>query len=161
MYLLNLNIINHCLLVEKNDEEAWLWHRSMCHQSAHTLHGMVKGNHSIELLSYSKLEHKCSCCVAEKHVRASFPKATKFRTSMTLELVYTNICGPITLSTINGGKYFLLIVDDYSRLMWVAILKNKSKAFQVFKKFKTLVESESNGALIKCLRTDRGGEFSS
>ena len=49
MYLLKLNIVEHCLLVEKNDEEAWLWHRRTCHQSAHTLHGMVKGNHAIGL----------------------------------------------------------------------------------------------------------------
>ena len=45
--------------------------------------------------------------------------------------------------------------------MWVEILKNKSKAFGAFKKFKTPMESESNRAFIKCLRTDRGGEFSS
>ena len=56
---------------------------------------------------------------------------------------------------------FLLIVDDFSRLMWMAILKNKSEAFGAFKKFKTLVESEYNGALIKFLRTNRGGEFTS
>ena len=58
-----------------------------------------------------------------------------------------------------GGSIFFLIVDDFSGLMWVAILKNKSEAFGAFKKFKTLAESESNGALIKCLRIDRGGEF--
>ena len=161
MYLLKLNIVEHCLLVEKNDEEAWLWHRRMCHQSAHTLHGMVKGNHAIGLPSSSNFEHKCSCCVAGKHARAPFPKATEFRASKPLELVYADICGPITPSTISGGKYFLLIVDDFSRLMWVAILKNKSEAFGAFQKFKTLAESESNGALIKCLRTDRGGEFTS
>ena len=58
MFLLKLNIVKHCLLVEKNDEEAWLWGRRMCHQSAHTLHGMVKGNHTIGLPSSSKFEHK-------------------------------------------------------------------------------------------------------
>ena len=47
MYLLKLNIVKNCLLVKKNDEEAWLWHRRMCHQSAHTVQGMVKGNHVI------------------------------------------------------------------------------------------------------------------
>ena len=57
------------------------------------------------------------------------------------------------------GSIFLLIVDDFTRLMWVAILKNKSEAFGAFKKFKTLVESDSNRALTKCLRSDRGGEF--
>ena len=43
--------------------------------------------------------------------------------------------------------------------MWVVILKNKLKAFGAFKKFKTSVESESNGPLIKCLRTDSSGDF--
>ena len=51
--------------------------------------------------------------------------------------------------------------ESISRLMWVAILKNKSEAFGAFKKFKTLAESKSNGALIKCLRNARGGEFTS
>ena len=46
------------------------------------------------------------------------------------------------------GSILLLIVDDFSRLMWVAILKNKSKAFEAFRKFKTLAENESNRALI-------------
>ena len=54
------------------------------------------------------------------------------------------------------GRILLLIVDNFSRLMWVAILKNKSEAIGAFQEFKTLVESESNGALIKCLRTDHG-----
>ena len=56
---------------------------------------------------------------------------------------------------------FSLIVDDFSTLIWVAILKNKSEAFGALKKFKTLAESESNGALIKCLRIDCGGKFTS
>ena len=55
----------------------------------------------------------------------------------------------------------MLIVDHFSRLTWVAILKNKSKEFGAFKKFKTLAESESNRALIKCLSTDCGEEFTS
>ena len=45
--------------------------------------------------------------------------------------------------------------------MWVAILKNNSEAFGAFKKFKTLARSESNGALVKCLKTDRGEQFTS
>ena len=150
MCLLKLITVKHCLLVEKNDEEAWLWHRRMCHRSAHTLHGMVKGNHAFGLPSSSKFEHNCSCCMAGKHVRAPFPKTIEFRASKLLELVYTAIFRPITTLTINEGKYFLLIVDDFYRLMWMAISKNKSEAFEAFQKFKTLVENESNGALIKC-----------
>ena len=54
-----------------------------------------------------------------------------------------------------------LIVDDFSKLMCVTILKNNSKAFRAFQKFKTLTESESNGASIKCLMIDCGGKFTS
>ena len=125
--------------MENNDEEVWLWHRRMCHQSACTLHGIVKGNHAIGLPSSSKFEHKCNCYVAGKHARAPFPKALEFRASKPLELVYANIYGTIITSTIDGGKYFLLIVDDFFRLMWVAILKNNSEAFGALQKFKILV----------------------
>ena len=47
--------------------------------------------------------------------------------------------------------------NDFSRLMWVAILKSMSEPFGAFKKFKNLAGSESDGVLIKCLRTNRGG----
>ena len=120
---------------------------------------MGRGNHAIGLPHSSKFECKCSCCVARKHARAPFPTSVEFRASKPLELVYADICGPITPSTIKGRKFFFLIIDDFSRLMWVAILKNKLEAFRVFQKFKTLAESESNGASIKCLMTDHGGEF--
>ena len=117
MCLLKLNIVDHCLLVEKNNEEARMWHIWTSHQSAHTLHGMVKGNHAIGLPISSKFEHKCTCYVAEKHARSPFLKATEFRASNPLELFYVDICGPITPSKINRGKYFLLIVDNFSTLM--------------------------------------------
>ena len=120
---------------------------------------MVRGNHGIGLPHSPKFEHKCSCCIAVKHARAPLPKSAEFRALNPLELVYVDIYRPIIPSTITRGKYFLLIFYDISQLMWVAILKNKSEAFRAFQKFKSLVESESNGASIKCLRTDHGGEF--
>ena len=57
-------------------------------------------------------------------------------------------------------KFFILFVDDFSRMMWVAFLKEKSEAFEKFKVFKAKVENEFK-LKIKCLRSDRGGEFTS
>ena len=54
----------------------------------------------------------------------------------------------------------MILVDDFSRMMWVAFLKEKSEAFDKFKIFKNRVENES-GVKIKCLRPNRGGEFTS
>jgi hypothetical protein len=59
---------------------------------------------------------------------------------------------------IGGASYFLLVVDDYSRYMWVELLKTKDQALDCFKKIKTRAEVESGGKL-KALRIDRGGEF--
>ena len=54
----------------------------------------------------------------------------------------------------------MLFIDDYTRMNWVAFLKEKSEAFMKFKSFKALVENEAN-IKIKCLRSDNGGEFTS
>lgn len=70
------------------------------------------------------------------------------------------MCGPIKLSSYGKSNYFLLFIDDFSRKTWVYFLKRKDEVFEAFKIFKALVEKES-GCLIKSLRTDRGGEFTS
>ena len=71
-----------------------------------------------------------------------------------------DICGPISPPTLGGSQYFLLIIDDYSRLTWVAMLQCKSDAFEAFKRFKNLAETEK-GVKVKTLRSDRGGGFTS
>ena len=104
--------------------------------------------------------HLCRNCVARKHNRSSFPNKSEYRASKRLQLVHGDICGPIQPSTVGGRRYYFLLIDDYSRLMWVAFLKEKSDVFQHFKSLKNLVESESEEK-VKCFRTDKGGEFNS
>ena len=59
-----------------------------------------------------------------------------------------------------GESYFMILVDDFSRMMWVAFLKEKFEAFDKFQIFKNIVENEL-GIKIKCLRSYRGGDFTS
>jgi transposase InsO family protein len=54
----------------------------------------------------------------------------------------------------------MTLTDDYSRKTWTYVMSEKSSAFSIFKSFKALVENESGHKII-CLRTDRGGEFTS
>lgn len=82
------------------------------------------------------------------------------RAKKPLELIHTDVCGPIKPSSLGNNNYFLLFIDDFSRKTWVYFLKQKSEVFEVFKKFKAAVERES-GRKIKALRSDRGGEFTS
>ena len=89
-----------------------------------------------------------------------FPKAAKYRAAKALELVHGDICGPITPATNDGRRYFLLLVEDCSRYMWLQLLTSKDEAVAAIKKFKTRAEVES-GKKLRVLRTDRGGEFTS
>ena len=59
-----------------------------------------------------------------------------------------------------GESYFMLFINDFTRMAWVFFLKEKSEAFNKFKAFKILVENETEEK-IKCIRSDNGGEFTS
>jgi transposase InsO family protein len=71
-----------------------------------------------------------------------------------------DLCGPSRHEGTWKEKYFMLIIDDYSRLTWVYFLKEKDEAFEKFKIFKALTENQI-GNKLKEVRSDRGGEFMS
>ena len=71
-----------------------------------------------------------------------------------------DICGPSRKEGTRGERYFMLVIDDYSRLTWVAFLKQKYEALEKFKIFKALTENQT-GKRLKAIRSDRGGEFCS
>lgn len=77
-----------------------------------------------------------------------------------LELIHGNLCGPITPATPGGKKYFLLLVDDFSRYMWVELLLSKDCAPAAIKQIRVVAETQS-GHKLSSLRTDRGEEFTS
>ena len=69
-----------------------------------------------------------------------------------------DLCGPMQTHSLNGCVYFMTFIDDFSRKTWLYLLKQKSEAFEVFKRFKSMVENES-GKSINILKSDRGGEY--
>jgi hypothetical protein len=77
-----------------------------------------------------------------------------------LELIHSDVCGPMPSSSISGYVYYVSFIDDYSRKTWIYFLKSKDDVFSKFKEFKALIEnlSERN---IKILRSDNGGEYTS
>eukprot|EP00253_Pinus_taeda_P030608 PITA_30608 len=101
----------------------------------------------------------CKSCQFGKKTRTNFPEK-EGSASRPLELVHTDICGPTRKRSHRGEEYFILFIDDFSRMCWIGIMKYKDEAFEKFKSFKALIENESD-RIIKCLRSDRGGEFTS
>ncbi|GAA0172789.1 hypothetical protein LIER_26542 [Lithospermum erythrorhizon] len=92
------------------------------------------------------------------HQRNAIPHQASWRADDILELIHADLCGHITPASSSGKRYFLNLIDDFSRKGWIYLLTVKSEAFEKFKIFRNMMEKEINKNL-KCLRIDRGGEF--
>jgi hypothetical protein len=102
----------------------------------------------------------CDDCMIGKQHQEAIPKKSLWRASKQLQLVHADICGPILPKSNNGKRYVITFIDDYNRKTWAYFLSEKSEALAMFKKYKVFVEKEIEDEIC-CLRTDRGGEFTS
>ena len=120
---------------------------------------MIRGDLVEGLPQFQSPNEVCTHCISSKHSRAPF-SSSSYRALSVLELIHMDICGPISPQIVGGKRSFFFIVDDYSRCMWVALLREKLEALEQFKRFKSMAEA-NKGLKLKCIRSDRGGEFTS
>ena len=99
----------------------------------------------------------CKSCQFRKKTRVKF-NAKEGSTCKPLELIHTNICGPMRKKSPCGEQYYILFIDDFSRMCWIGLLKHKVEAFEKFQIFKALVENELD-LKIKCIISEKGGEY--
>ena len=78
----------------------------------------------------------CEDCIVGKQHRDSFPQGKAWRAEQILQLVHSDICGPINPTSNGNKRHFITFINDYSRKTWVYFLQEKSEAFIVFKSFK-------------------------
>eukprot|EP00253_Pinus_taeda_P032314 PITA_32314 len=135
-----------------------LWHERFGHLNYRSLQHLCKENMVTGLPMVSWRDGVCSGCVLGKHHRDSFEKRASWHASAPLQLVHSDLCGPLPVSSFSGCKYFLTFIDDFSRRTWVYFLKLKSEVFNTFFAFKAFVEKQSGHQILK-LRTDNGGEY--
>ncbi|KAI5330256.1 hypothetical protein L3X38_029654 [Prunus dulcis] len=136
------------------------WHKRLGHLNDQSIKMLANQDMVHGLPSLEKDFAVCEGCKRGKQHRDSFPAESTWRAQSPLELVHTDICGPMQIASMSENRYFLLFIDDYTRMVWVYFLRNKSNAFECFKKFKAMTELQS-GHKVKSLRSDRGGEFMS
>ncbi|GKB75386.1 retrovirus-related pol polyprotein from transposon TNT 1-94, partial [Tanacetum coccineum] len=120
-----------CLLSKASKTKYWLWHRRLSHLNFGAInhlarHGLVRG---LPKLKFKK-DHLCFAYAMSKSKKKPHKPKSKDTNQEKLYLLHMDLCGPIRFTNVNGKKYILVIVDDYSRFTWV-----------------------------KCLRTDNGTEF--
>jgi hypothetical protein len=118
LYLVDFNDNNAeldtCLIAKTN--MVWLWHRRLAHVGMKNLHKLLKGEHILGLINVHFDKDKiCSTCQVGKQVGVHHPHKNIMTTDMPLELLHMDLFGPIAYINIDGSKYCLVIVDDYSR----------------------------------------------
>lgn len=148
-----------CLQVDVTNKEE-LWHHRYGHLSYKSLITLRNKDMVISLPGIGEEKITCEACIKGKHHRVPFPKQSKWRSTEKLELIHSDLCGPITPPSNSHKRYLISFIDDFSRKTWIYFVLEKSEAFHTFKEFKVFVEKQT-GNFIKCLRTDRGGEYNS
>jgi transposase InsO family protein len=145
----------------RKHDESWLWHKILVHLNFDHLIKLKNLEEVKDLPRISKPQDSmCKPCQVGKLTRTQFKSKSSTSTEKPLQLVHMDLCGPSRQEGIGKENYFMMIIDDYSRITWVFFLKEKAEAFENFKKFKALTENQI-GKRLKVVRSNRGGEFMS
>ncbi|KAH9618858.1 hypothetical protein KSS87_009464, partial [Heliosperma pusillum] len=136
------------------DSESVKWHARLGHIGQERMNRLAKDG-LLDKLTRVKLPI-CEPCLAGKASKKPFSKAS--RASTPLELIHSDICGPLNVKARHGATYFLTFIDDYSRFGYVYLLSHRYEALDTFKRFVTEVENQLERK-VKTLRTDRGREY--
>ncbi|GJU11072.1 retrovirus-related pol polyprotein from transposon TNT 1-94 [Tanacetum coccineum] len=148
-----------CFMAKASPTQAWLWHRRLSHLNFDyiTLLSKKEVVNGLPKLKYVK-DQLCSSCEMSKAKRSSFKTKAVPSSKGRLNLLHMDLCGPMRVASINGKKYILVIVDDYSRYTWTLFLRSKDETPEVLKDFLTMIQRNLQAQVIT-VRTDRGTEF--
>jgi transposase InsO family protein len=135
-----------------------LWHQRLGHLNTADIRELAKSAKGIRLSSSSHMPF-CEGCAIGKITRQRFPKKANKRASQPLELVHTDV-GVVNVPSWQGHRYYVVFVDDYSRRVFLYLLKKKSEVMAALRQFVQMAETQTDLRL-KRLRSDRGGEYCS
>ena len=139
------------------DSEWELWHARLGHPSKDAQNNTQRSTKGIPVVKQG-IKTLCGGCMKGKQSVASFPSRTLTKTSRVMEIVHTDVMGPMRTMSKGGSKYVLTFVDDYSRYVVAYFLKKKSEVVVKMKEFQALYENQC-GERLKCVCSDNGTEF--
>ncbi|GKB73467.1 retrovirus-related pol polyprotein from transposon TNT 1-94 [Tanacetum coccineum] len=148
-----------CLLSKASKTKSWLWHRRLSHLNFGAInhlarHGLVRGLPKLKF----KNDHLCSACAIGKSKKKPQKPKSKDTNQEKLYLVHMDLCGPMRVASVNGNKYILVIVNDYSRFTWVKFLRSKDEAQDFIIKFLKMIQLQLK-VPVRRIRIDNGTEF--
>lgn len=143
--------------------DANTWHRRLAHIGYKRIQAMAKG--MVEGLPQMEIpKHKTNCtpCIQGKATRepVNHHPTKKANSKAPLDLIHTDLCGPIKPPTMGGANYFITLTDDYTRYTTTYLLKTKDEAEDRIQRYVAITSNQHN-TIIKKIRSDNGGEFTS
>ena len=123
-------------------DESRLWHRRLGHLNFQSLKTLQQKNLVYGLPSIQEVKEVCEGCALGKHHRESFSKENAWRAKAPLELVHTDVCGPMTTPTHADNRYFLIFVDDFTRMTWLYFMRQSPMFSQFSKSFKVMLKDK-------------------
>nr|GEX00171.1 retrovirus-related Pol polyprotein from transposon TNT 1-94 [Tanacetum cinerariifolium] len=108
-----------CLLSRASKNKSWLWHRRLNHLNFNTINDLARKDlvRGLPRLKFEK-DHICSASQLGKSKKYSHKPKSKNTNVEVLHTLHMDLCGPMRVKSINGKKYILVIIDDYSRFSW-------------------------------------------
>ncbi|KAJ9542826.1 hypothetical protein OSB04_029332 [Centaurea solstitialis] len=148
-----------CLLSKASFNQNVLWHRRLSYLNYATINQLAKAGlvTGLPSLRFTK-EQFCSACEMGKIKKSSDKLKVEHNTSKPLQLLHMDLCGPMRVQSINGRKYVLVIVDDFSRYTWVNFLRSKDGASDIIISFIRNVQVRLQ-LPVQVICTDNGTEF--
>ncbi|GJS01909.1 putative ribonuclease H-like domain-containing protein [Tanacetum coccineum] len=125
-----------CLLSKASKNKSWLWHRRLNHLNFGTINDLERKDlvRGLPRLKFEK-DHLCSACQLGKSKKYTHKPKSENTIMKVLHTLHMDLCGPMRVQSINGKKYILVIVYDYSRFTWVKFLRSKDETSEFVIKF--------------------------
>ncbi|KYN01654.1 Copia protein [Cyphomyrmex costatus] len=146
-------------LIEDKNKVVEEWHKKLGHASIESMKKLLKLSNGMNLkhTDFTQFDKICEVCLKARQTRQPF-KEVRRRAQRPLEIIHTDLCGPINPKTWDGKEYFLTFLDDYTHLTIVYLLKSKNEVFEIMKEYVEKVENYWNMKIAK-IRCDNGREY--
>ena len=150
-----LNVNDNKKQKRDNLKSSFLWHCCLSHISERRMTKLHRCG-SLGSFHYESFD-TCESCLLGKMTKLPF-KGNGERANGLLDLIHTDVCGPMSMHARGGFVYFITFIDEYSRYGYLYLMSYKFEAFERFKELRNEVEKQL-GRSIKSLRSDQGGEY--
>lgn len=161
--LYRLNVAEKSLQVsdkQHNGDCLHTWHRRLGHRDPDVIGDIERRTLATGMkIKPCGILKTCECCVEGKMARPAFPQAAEKKSKAVLDIVHSDVCGPMTTSP-GGCRYYMTMIDDHSRYTVVYFLKEKSEVADKIREYVRFTETQF-GRKPKVIRSDRGGEYTS